>query len=1141
VGSARPGEPVRAAGERKLVSVLFADLTGYTALASSLDPEEVYRSLRPGILELQRIVEGFGGVVPQILGDGFMAIFGIPSHEDDAERAVRAALAVRDHVRTLNEGDPQVRFPEVHSGVNSGEVMVAPSAEAVGFAVIGDTVNVASRLADLASGGRILVGERTWSGTKHAVRYGPRRHLRAKGKSGPVEAYEALEPRGTPSGRPARRSRGVFVGREPELVRLLDEAERCADEGRSRVVIVTGDAGLGKTRLAAEFARRFRPGRTLMARCPPFGDRLPLWPLAEALGSGVGLVPGSAEGATEETVRRLADSLPAGARSKVEPGLRLLFGLGGTGRIGGSAQDAMAAARAVLGAFAAAQPLAIVLDDLDGADPDLRRFLQRAHRSPWDAPVLFVGLARSASAFRGVPAFGLEALASSEMVRLARAILGPATAEGVLALPLARAQGNPLFLEETLGMLVEAGTLAGGRDGWRVADPGQMGALPSAIRLLISARLDGLPPHERETMLHAAIAGDTAWDALVGHLSGTPDPRTPLEGLARRGLLHRVEGTGPGGSIGYAVKHVLIREVAYESVPRAERAHLHLRAATWFRGAGIRPEPIGELAHHYERAWELSRTRPVAQDGSTARLAVRFIGRWADQTLTLQARAAEVLYGRALRVVSTAGSAVDPIAAARLRIARAECLIEMGRHREAVAEARRVQVAAERAGDQGLSARALLALGRCETDLGRPALGRRLLQRARTGFRAEGDLRAEGWALHRLSETWAAADLARELDDLREAHRVFARTRDRWGRSVVAQDLAYLLTPEGGREFERWYREAQRLVADEWDLRSRAALLRTAGYAAYYRGENVDALRAMREAAPLAEDGGDRYTLADAVLIGAMAACPAGEPAEAERLTREGLRLARELDSGRIRALALLAGARSAVRAGRCERATERLSAGFDLLRRRRERIGMTDGRLVEALVALDRGMWKEARRAATALRPLVSDQGFALWEPMVPLVRGRAALGAGRAAEAEDLLALAAELARPRGATGTLAAARAWLAQARVLGGRGFEAAVEGSEEPEVLAPVAETQGLIALESGDTAAAVVAMQVAVDRWASGGSTVWLARAQALAASAAHRSGDRRGGSILGRRARRTLEVVGAPPATREAILRPIR
>jgi len=240
--------------------MLFADLSGYTALAESLDPEEVYTFLRPTMLELQRVVESFGGSVPQIQGDGFMAVFGVPTaHEDDAERAVRAALDVRDHVRTLNEGRTGLSFPEVHAGVNSGEVMVGPSEEASGYTVMGDTVNTASRMADLATAGHVLVDASTRALTSSSIRYGPRRMRKAKGKADPIALWRPLAPIARVlSDRP---DATPLVGRSVELALVAGIFERSRTTPAVEILTVVADPGLGKSRLVREFGRHIDPGQ----------------------------------------------------------------------------------------------------------------------------------------------------------------------------------------------------------------------------------------------------------------------------------------------------------------------------------------------------------------------------------------------------------------------------------------------------------------------------------------------------------------------------------------------------------------------------------------------------------------------------------------------------------------------------------------------------------------------------------------------------------------------------------------------------------------------------------------------------------------------------------------------------------------
>jgi tetratricopeptide (TPR) repeat protein len=414
------------------------------------------------------------------------------------------------------------------------------------------------------------------------------------------------------------------------------------------------------------------------------------------------------------------------------------------------------------------------------------------------------------------------------------------------------------------------------------------------------SRLDGLPPGEKRVLQDAAVCGEAAWDRLLEAMSGAVDVRPALKRLAQRGLLRQRPYSPVPGAEEYGFRHVLIREVAYESIPRRDRSALHLQVATWLEAEALAEEPVAELAHHYEQAWRLSRSGAVeAGDRDLAGLAARYLGRWADRTLTYQARLAESLYRRAVQAAE-ASTGEEPRLVIGLSLGRAECLIELGRHEDAAAPATAARDRARGAGDEHLEARALLALGRIESDVGDEEVARRLFTQALSSFEAVGDLGGQGWAKHRLSEVLGRADYAAEIRHLREAYELFDRAGDRWGRAVAAQDLAYMLTTVGGEEFHRWYRQARRLVEGESDLRSRAALLRTWGYVSYYRGEHREAIRAMREARPVAVEAGDRYAEADTFLIEAMAASLAASPEDAGRLAGEVVRLGRSIGSPRI-------------------------------------------------------------------------------------------------------------------------------------------------------------------------------------------------------------------------------------------------
>lgn len=1114
---------------------------GYTALAASLDPEEVYRFLRPTMAALQRVVEEFGGTVPQVMGDGFLAVFGVPSaHEDDAERAVRAALAVRDHVRRLNEHEPGIAIPEVHSGVNSGEVMVAPSDEAAGFAVIGDTVNTAARLAGLAGAGQVLVDERTRNRTAHAIRFSPGRARRAKGKPAPLVTFEALGIRSDES--PMRfTASGSIVDREEILERLLTELRSAETASRSRVLVLTAEPGAGKSRLAAELAARLPKGSVLMGRCIPYGDRLPLAALADAIGSAAGLSAGASEEEVDRAVRRLAGRVAPGERSRtLVRDLRLLLGRGGSSAPRGSVRDAARAARAVLTMLAREGPIALVLDDLHWADPDLLELLALVHGASWPAPVVILGLARPdlGSAARVLPRLPLEGLPEEHMLELAGRVLGPAVPESILRKPVARAGGNPLFLEESLGMLVEAGALEAGDEGWLVSDPGRVEEVPSTIRLLIAARLDGLPPREKEALQDASVSGEATWDQLVERLSGVG--RRVMKSLEARDLLRRRPQSIVAGAIEYEFKHVLIRDVAYESLPRRDRAIRHLKVAEWLRSPerGLVDEPIAALAHHYEQAWLLSRSRTgpgAAPDVGV--MAIDYLRRWGDRAFDYQARLAESIYQRGLRIARDPSVSPDPSVLAGLLTGRAEALLELRRLEAALADADEARTVSAGSTDPQLKARALLALGRAESDAWRTERARSLLDEARSLFAAAGDVAGQAWTLHRMSETREIADYRRSLADLRRAHELFAETGDRRGRSTVAQDLAYLLSTDGGPEFRRWYEEAERLVEHEGDLRSRAGLLRTSGYVAYYRWEHEGAIRVMREARPLAEEAGDWYVEVDSLLIESMAAAALGRLDEAEVLARRIAEVASRAGSQRPRILGLLAGVRPAVRSGKPRLAARRLRSAL----RDAVRVGLIEPELVEAGFHLDRGAWDRVSGPAEMATSEAGKIGWRLLEPVGPLLSSRSHLAAGRLEAAETEVARAIGLASAVDAPRIRSLAEAVRDQVEILaGGTAHLAMASDDADAESRAVTVENEGLALLQGGNDLGAAEAFERSEASWQELGLTVWLARAMAFRAEALRRAGRAGQARPVEARGRSILDQLETPARSRPMILSPL-
>ncbi len=692
-------------------------------------------------------------------------------------------------------------------------------------------------------------------------------------------------------------------------------------------------------------------------------------------------------------------------------------------------------------------------------------------------------------------------------------------------------------------MLVERGALRHEGEVWRLIDPGAAEDVPASIRLLIAARLDALPPIEKRVLTDASVCGTVAWDGALARLSdeatvasALPRPARARPAASRARTPRSRAPASTGGSTRSSAR-------LHTGRSRAAPGRIGTRRS---RRGSARCRPVGaprwgRSPITYERAWELrqGRTGPGPSQELT-NLAADYLTRRGEQVFALQARAAEPFFRRAIRVIEGGGRSVDPRLAATAYVGLSELLVERGVHTEAVDLAGRARRAADRAGDAALAARALLALGRSEADAGNMPRARRLLLDARRRFEALDDLHGQGWAWHRLSETWGWEGFERELEDLRSAYRCFSESRDAFGRAVVAGDLAYILSVQGGKEFHRWFKTADRLATDEGDLRSRAWSLRTWGSYCYASGSFREAADTMARCRPVAVDAGDGYAEADALNIGALSLVAEGEPVEAERLATEALDLGRSLGSIRIRAMARLVIARVATRRGQRPAASTALRSARTAIRTHNIVMMGSDLAEAEAMVLLDRGAWNEAIAASDQLVETLRAVPAALWEPLPDLIAGRAWLGRGELDLAVPALEGATASAKRVGAAGTFELASSALAQARLLAGARPRTTATGAVERESGAISAENDGIVAWRAADHDAALAAFDRAIEGWAALGLTAWLARAHRMRAAVLRASGDRARAAAAVARADAVADALAMKARDRTAVEHPL-
>ncbi len=627
-------EPAQPSEERKLATVLFADLVGSTELAGAQDPERTRALLNRFYDAMAAEIADAGGTVEKFVGDAVMAAFGAPAaQEDHAERALHAALSMQRRLEELFGDALSLRI-----GVNTGDVVVGQPRVGSSF-VTGDAVNVAARLEQAAEPGEILVGERTAAAVRGAFELDEPTTVAAKGKAGGVacrrlvRALSLMRPRGVGG------LRHAFVGRERELEALQQAYGRTVVEGQPRLLTIMGDAGIGKTTLIRAFwewlGSQSPEPRRRTGRCLSYGQGITYMPLGEIVREHLGLL----ESDPPETVRRrlgqraiLGMTLGLEAPSDLHPL---------------AARDQLRQAwAAFLDELVAEQPAVVLVEDLHWAEEALLDLLEAGHDV--HGPLLLLATARPELVHsrptwggrgRGSDTLWLETLSASDTARMTDELIPAVLPAYVRQLVVDRAEGNPFFVEELVRTLIDRGVLERQNGSWTVRELPDDLVVPDTVQAVLAARIDLLEPAEKAALQAAAVIGRTFWSAPVYELLEGVEPNLRL--LEERDFIRQRSGSSIAGEREFVIKHALTREVAYRSLPKVKRAHFHARFATWLEGAGEgRDEDAALLAHHYAEA-----VRPedadLAWPGDDEEL-----GRLRNRAVTWLRRAAELALGR---------------------------------------------------------------------------------------------------------------------------------------------------------------------------------------------------------------------------------------------------------------------------------------------------------------------------------------------------------------------------------------------------------------------------------------------------------------------------------------------------------------
>jgi class 3 adenylate cyclase/tetratricopeptide (TPR) repeat protein len=711
---------------RKVVTVLFSDVTRSTRLGERLDPESLRQIMARYFEEMKEALEAHGGTVEKFIGDAVMAVFGIPTlHEDDALRAVRAAIEMRERLERLNRDLERDRGIAIltRTGLNTGEVVAGDPATGKTL-VTGDSVNVAARLEQSAQPGEVLIGEATYRLVRDAVTVEPAKRLTVKGKDEPITAFRLLEVH--PDAEAVRRHLdSPMVGRDRPLSLMKQTFENAADDRACHLFTVIGSPGVGKSRLVHEFVSAVAGRSTVLrGRCLPYGAGITYWPVVEMVRQAAAIID---EDEVEAAADKLAALAPEDDREAVADRLTQVIGL----REATAPADEIAwAFRKLLESLAEQRQAVAVFDDIQWAEPTLLDLIDHVAEWSREAPILLVAIARQ-ELFDVRPGWGggkhnattiqLEPLSDRDCEVLVENLLGMALLPEISKSRIAEAaEGSPLFVEQVLSMLIDDELLRRDNGHWvPTADLATI-PIPPTIQALLAARLDRLGGDERKVIERASVVGKVFYQSAVSELA--PELMRPAVGghlmtLVRKELI-RPDHSDIARETAFRFRHILIRDAAYAGMPKETRAQLHEAFAGWLeRVAGERSPEFDEiLGYHLERAY-----RYREELGNIDENGRRLAGRAADRLEAAGRRAltrSDLAAGQALLTRTAELLLAEDPRRLTLLLDIGWALVELGEFARATALIQEVKQEARVAGDRALELHAeLLEAWRWDTSV----------------------------------------------------------------------------------------------------------------------------------------------------------------------------------------------------------------------------------------------------------------------------------------------------------------------------------------------------------------------------------------------------------------------------------------